>query len=86
YATVSHGLFDWVNTNAWYKLKEAGIEIPFPQQDLWFRNSLKVVLEKEDGTPLAVLDNPKPPIVEKSDANFKGKGRENETTDERKEH
>ena len=64
YATVSHGLFDWVNTNAWYKLKEAGIEIPFPQQDLWFRNSLKVVLEKEDGTPLAVLDKPNLPQSE----------------------
>ncbi len=61
YATVSHGLFDWVNTNAWYKLKKAGIEIPFPQQDLWFRNSLKVVLEKEDGTPLAVFDKPNLP-------------------------
>ncbi|HIC08882.1 MAG TPA: mechanosensitive ion channel [Aquificales bacterium] len=67
YATLSHGLFDWVNTNAWYKLKEAGIEIPFPQQDLWFRNSLKVVLEKEDGTPLAVFD--KPNLPQKEDEN-----------------
>ncbi|SMP17492.1 Mechanosensitive ion channel [Desulfurobacterium pacificum] len=31
---------------AWYKLKEANIEIPFPQNDVWFRNKLKVEIFK----------------------------------------
>jgi small-conductance mechanosensitive channel len=33
---------------AWYKLKEAGIEIPFPQNDVWFRNKLRVEIEPAD--------------------------------------
>ena len=49
YATISHSLIDWVYTNGWYRLKEANIEIPFPQQDIWFRNNLKVVIEKPKG-------------------------------------
>jgi len=49
HATISHSLIDWVYTNGWYRLKEANIEIPFPQQDIWFRNNLKVVIEKPNG-------------------------------------
>ena len=56
HATISHSLIDWVYTNGWYRLKEANIEIPFPQQDIWFRNKLKVVFEKEDGTVLGTKE------------------------------
>ena len=33
---------------AWYEFQEAGIVIPFPQQDVWFKNNLKVKIEKDD--------------------------------------
>jgi len=33
---------------AWYKLKENNIEIPFPQNDIWFRNKLKVEIDRID--------------------------------------
>jgi len=62
HATISHSLIDWVYTNGWYRLKEANIEIPFPQQDIWFRNKLKVVFEREDGTVLGTKEaKQKPP-------------------------
>jgi potassium efflux system protein len=66
HATLSQSLFDWVYTNGFLKLKEAGIEIPFPQNDIWFRNNLKVVFEKEDGTILGTLGN-NPPQVEQNE-------------------
>ncbi len=31
----------------WYEFHEAGIVIPFPQQDVWFKNNLKVEIEKD---------------------------------------
>jgi small-conductance mechanosensitive channel len=55
YKTLSYSLVDWVYTNGFKRLKEANIEIPFPQQDIWFRNNLKVVIENEEGKPLGVL-------------------------------
>ncbi len=35
----------------WYALKEAGVEIPFPQRDLWFKNRLQVEVAPPEGTP-----------------------------------
>jgi len=32
-----------LNFKIWKALKENGIEIPFPQQDVWFKNELKIV-------------------------------------------
>jgi potassium efflux system protein len=72
HATISHSLVDWVYTNGFLKLKEAGIEIPFPQNDIWFRNNLKVVIEREDGTPLGILNENLPKKVLKEGNPQKG--------------
>lgn len=34
---------------AWYELEKAGVVIPFPQRDVWFKNNLKVEIENELG-------------------------------------
>ncbi len=39
-------LRDRFYTIVWYKLKEAGIEIPFNQTDVWFRNKLELKIDK----------------------------------------
>ncbi len=31
----------------WYEFHEVGVVIPFPQQDVWFKNNLKVEIDKE---------------------------------------
>jgi potassium efflux system protein len=51
YATQSFSLIDWIYTNGFLKLKEAGIEIPFPQNDVWFRNNLRVVVDRGEKKP-----------------------------------
>ncbi len=33
--------------SAWKRLKEAGIRVPYPQRDLWFKNTLKVEIERD---------------------------------------
>ncbi|MEX0999709.1 MAG: hypothetical protein WD000_07095 [Thermodesulfobacteriota bacterium] len=37
---------------AWYEFHQAGVVIPFPQQDVWFKNNLKVEIEKDLGENL----------------------------------
>ena len=34
---------------AWYELEKAGVVIPFPQRDVWFKNNLKIEIENELG-------------------------------------
>ena len=40
----------------WFKFKEHNIEIPYPQNDIWFRNSLKI----EKDVPKKEIINPDP--------------------------
>lgn len=30
--------------DGWYRLKEAGVVIPFPQRDVWFKNKVQIDL------------------------------------------
>jgi potassium efflux system protein len=41
----------------WYELKNAGIIIPFPQRDVWFKNDLKIELKKEVPDELAATED-----------------------------
>ncbi len=42
-----NGLISDIYFRGWYGLKEGGVEIPFPQQDVWFKNKLKVEIDKQ---------------------------------------
>jgi len=55
HAVKSFSVVDWVYTNGFKRLKEAGVEIPFPQNDIWFRNKLKVVIENGEGKKLGEI-------------------------------
>lgn len=42
---------------AWYDLKEKDITIPFPQNDVWFKNNLKVEIDKAISDEKSVSEN-----------------------------